>query len=239
MLDLIAFIEKMFSSVIRTAQLFLWARTNNMEKRMIKDYQNISVDPESIVGALDFDILFGRSGPVEMEVGSGKGTFLLEEAKAFPEKFFFGIEWANKYYKHAVDRMGRWGMSNVRLMRTDAAIFIAEQIPDASIEVFHLYFPDPWPKKRHNKRRFFCDENLVQLRRILKPNGIINIATDHADYFEQMTEVAGRAIQQGTVKEIDFIRPAGAQEGETVGTNFERKYIKEGRKTNTLALQKV
>jgi tRNA (guanine-N7-)-methyltransferase len=210
-----------------------------MRKRAIKNYENISVMTESVVGMLDFDVLFGRSAPVEMEVGSGKGTFLLEEAKVFPEKNFFGIEWANKYYKYAVDRIGRWGISNVRLMRTDAAIFIAEHIPDSSIGVFHLYFPDPWPKKRHNKRRFFCDENLVQLLRILKPDGIINIATDHADYFEQMAEVAGRAIEQEIVKEIDFIRPVGAREGEIVGTNYERKYIKEGRKTYTLALQKL
>jgi tRNA (guanine-N7-)-methyltransferase len=210
-----------------------------MEKRAIIDYQNISVKPENVAGMLDFDILFGRSAPVEMEVGSGKGTFLLEEAKAFPEKNFFGIEWANKYYKLAVDRMGRWEMPNVRLMRTDAADFIAEHVPDESISVFHLYFPDPWPKKKHNRRRFFSDKNLAQLLRILKPNGIIKIATDHADYFEQMTEVAKRAVEQGLVKEIDFIRPVGAGDGELVGTNYERKYMKEGRKTYTLALQKM
>ena len=210
-----------------------------MIKRIIKDYPEISVSLENIEGNIDFDVLFGRSAPVEMEVGCGKGTFLLEEAKAFPEKNFFGIEWANKYYKYAVDRIGRWDLPNVRLMRTDAAMFIAEHIPDAAIQVFHLYFPDPWPKKKHNKRRFFCDENLVQLLRILRPDGIINIATDHADYFEQMTGVARRAIEQKLVKEIDFIRPAGAKDGEIVGTNYERKYMEEGRKTYTLALQKL
>lgn len=210
-----------------------------MNRRILKKFNNISINPENIEDKLDFDVVFGRCTSVEMEVGSGKGTFLLEEAKAFPEKNFFGIEWANKYYKYAVDRMGRWGISNVRLMRTDAAIFIAEHIPDASIKIFHLYFPDPWPKKKHNKRRFFCDENLAQLIRILTPEGIINVATDHADYFEQMREIADRAIEEGSVKEIEFIRPAGAREGETVGTNFERKYIKEGRSTYTLALQKL
>ena len=210
-----------------------------MAKRAVKEYPNISILPENVGGKINFEDLFGRSSPIEMEVGSGKGTFLLEEAKAFPEKKFFGVEWANKYYKYAVDRIGRWSIPNVYLMRTDAAVFIAEHIPDASVDVFHLYFPDPWPKKRHNKRRFFCDKNLIQLLRILKPNGIINVATDHADYFEQMTEVAGRAIEQKRVKEIDFIRPAGARDGEIVGTNYERKYMKEGRKTNTLALQKL
>jgi tRNA (guanine-N7-)-methyltransferase len=101
-----------------------------------------------------------------------------------------------------------------------------------------LYFPDPWPKKRHHKRRFFQDDNLAQVYRILEPEGIINIATDHAGYFEQMTEVAGKAIGAGFFEEIPFIRPAGAQEGERVGTNYERKYIKEGRPTYTLALRK-
>jgi tRNA (guanine-N7-)-methyltransferase len=208
-------------------------------KRTLTDYSNISISPEIIHQMIDFDVIFGRSAPVEMEVGSGKGTFLLAEAKAFPEKNFFGIEWANKFYRHAVDRIGRWNISNVRLMRTDAAAFIANHIPDETIQLFHLYFPDPWPKKRHNKRRFFCDENLAQLRRILKSGGIINIATDHSDYFGQMTEVAQRAIEREHFKEIDFIRPAGAQEDELVGTNFERKYLKEGRKTFTLALQKI
>lgn len=210
-----------------------------MEKRTIKEYEKVSVKPENVAGVIDFDILFGRSAPVEMEVGSGKGTFILEEAKAFPEKNFFGIEWANKYYKHGVDRIGRWGILNVRLMRTDAATFIAEHVRDKSVNMFHLYFPDPWPKKRHNKRRFFTDENLAQLLRILKPHGVINVATDHKDYFQQMTEVAARAIEQKMVKEIDFIRPAGAGDGELVGTNYERKYMKEGRKTYTLALEKI
>jgi tRNA (guanine-N7-)-methyltransferase len=134
--------------------------------------------------------------------------------------------------------MGRWNIKNVRLMRTDAATFISEHVPDESIQRFHLYYPDPWPKKKHNKRRFFCDENLSQLRRILVPGGIINIATDHADYFEQMTDVGRRAVKHGMFVEIEFIRPSGAKEGEFVGTNYERKYIKEGRSTYTLALKK-
>ena len=239
MLDLTGFMDKMVYAVNPRVFISLWARTNFMNKRAIKDYETVTIKPENINGMLDFTHFFGRSAPVEMEVGSGKGTFLLDEAKTFPEKDFFGIEWANKYYKYAVDRIGRWGVPNVRLMRTDAAEFISAHIADACISVFHLYFPDPWPKKKHNKRRFFCDENLAELFRILEPNGIINIATDHADYFEQMTEVADRAIEEHRFKEIDFIRPAGARDGEYVGTNYERKYITEGRKTYTLALQKL
>lgn len=210
-----------------------------MAKRAFKAFPNISIKPENIDGMLDFEDLFGRSLPVEIEVGTGKGTFLLAEAQALPEKNFLGIEWANKYYKSAVDRLGRWNIQNVRIIRTDAADFIAGHVPDNSVQTLHLYFPDPWPKKKHHKRRFFCDDNMVQLLRILEPQGTINIATDHAGYFEQMTDVSGRAIEQDLVKIIEFRRPAAAKNGELVGTNYERKYIKQGRKTYTLALQKT
>lgn len=210
-----------------------------MLRKKLNHYPHIALEADRIVEIIDFSTLFQHSGPVEIEVGSGKGTFLVAQAKAFGDINFLGIEWANKYYKHAVDRIGRWQFENVRMLRTDAAEFIEKFVPDASIQKFHLYFPDPWPKKRHHKRRFFCDENLRQLHRILVPDGIINIATDHDNYFEQMTEVAGKAVAAGTFQEIDFIRPAGARDGEQVGTNYERKYIPEGRSTHTLALQKL
>ena len=118
-----------------------------MAKRVIQDYPNISLIPEDIVGTLNFDDLFGRTAPVELEIGSGKGTFLLSQAQAHPEINYLGIEWANKFYKYAVDRIGRWALENVRIIRTDAAVLIAENIPDESIDRFHLYFPDPWPRQ--------------------------------------------------------------------------------------------
>ena len=200
--------------------------------------KTVAVPPERLDGILDLEALFERKGPIEMEIGSGKGTFLVEQAKSFPDTNYLGIEWANKFYKYAVDRIERWELNNVCLLRTDAAVFIKGHVGNACIRMFHLYFPDPWPKKSHHKRRFFCDENLAQIHRILQANGIVNIATDHENYFEQMTDVAGKAIQAGLFEEIPFIRPAGAADGELVGTNFERKYIKEGRHTYTLALRK-
>lgn len=203
-----------------------------------QDYQHLVIKPENMEGMFNVEAIFGRTGALEMEVGSGKGTFLLEQARAFPETLFIGIEWANKFYKYAVDRLGRWNIENVRLMRTDASDFIRRHMTDASICMFHLYFPDPWPKKKHNKRRFFCDENMAQLERILQLGGVINMATDHEDYYVQMREVADKAIAAGRFEEIEFIRPAGARDGETVGTNYERKYMKEGRRTYTLALRK-
>ncbi len=204
--------------------------------RILKDYPAVSLKQEDLDGKIDFLRIFGRSGPVQIEVGSGKGTFLLNQAGMQPDVDFLGIEWARKYWRYAVDRIGRWGLTNVRIIRTDAVDFIAEFVPDETIECFHIYFPDPWPKKRHHKRRFVSHANLEQLLRCLKAGGVIKIATDYAEYFEQIQQVLdGRADK---LEKIDFLPPNGASQGEWVGTNFERKYLKEQRPIYTIAVRK-
>jgi tRNA (guanine-N7-)-methyltransferase len=205
--------------------------------RILQDYPGISLKAEDLDGKIDFVRIFGRPGPVHIEIGSGKGTFLLGQATAQPGDNFLGIEWARKYYRYAVDRIGRWGLTNVRIIRTDAAGFITDSVPDDSVDCFHIYFPDPWPKKRHHKRRFICPPNLEQLIRCLKTSGQIKIATDHADYFEQIKNVL--AAQSDTLEETDFTKPAGAESGEWTGTNFERKYIKDQRPIYTITARKI
>jgi tRNA (guanine-N7-)-methyltransferase len=212
--------------------------------RTLRDYPQISLTPEnldcrqtSFDGQIDFVRLFGRSGPVHVEIGSGKGTFLVSEAQSKPEDNFFGIEWAGRYYRYAVDRIGRWGLTNVRVMRTDAAAFLAEHVPDESVDCFHIYFPDPWHKRRHNKRRLVRPANMENFIRCLKAGGQIRIATDHADYFEHIKTVLAARHEQ--LEEIDFVRPSGAQEGELTGTNYERKYIKDQRPIYTIAVRKT
>ena len=201
--------------------------------RILKDYPGVSLKTEDLDGKIDFVRIFGRSGPVHIEIGTGKGTFLLNQAKAEPYNNYLGIEWARKYYRHAVDRIGRWGLTNVRIVRTDAAVFIADFVPDDSVDCFHIYFPDPWPKKRHHKRRFLCPTNMEHLLRCLKVAGQLRIATDHADYFEQIRTVVTE--RSDILEEIDFLPTAGAETGEWVGTNFERKYLKNQRPIYTLA----
>ena len=205
--------------------------------RILQDYDGISLKAEDLDGKIDFAQIFGRPGPVHIEIGSGKGTFLLDQAAAQPGDNFLGIEWARKYYRYAVDRIGRWGLTNVRIIRTDAAGFLADSVPDDSVDCFHIYFPDPWPKKRHNKRRFICDANLEHMIRCLKTAGQLRIATDHADYYEQIKTVL--AAGSDALEEIDFVKPAGAETGEYAGTNFERKYIKDKRPIYTIAARKI
>ncbi|MHC4595319.1 MAG: tRNA (guanosine(46)-N7)-methyltransferase TrmB [Planctomycetota bacterium] len=205
--------------------------------RLLKDYPSVSLTPENLDGRIDFVRIFGRSGPVHIEIGTGKATFLLNQARAQPDDNFLGIEWARKYYRYAVDRIGRWGLTNVRIIRTEAAAFLTDFVPDNSVSCFHVYFPDPWPKKRHHKRRFFCPANLEQLLRCLKKDGQLRIATDHADYFEQIQKLI--AVQDERLEEIEFFPTAGADRGEWVGTNFERKYIKDKRPIYTLAVRRT
>jgi tRNA (guanine-N7-)-methyltransferase len=203
----------------------------------LKDYPQYTLDCENLSEPVIFTDIFGRCSPVHIEIGSGKGTFLVSEARANPDINFFGIEWARKYYRFAVDRIGRWGLENVRLARSDAADFITRFVPDSSVAFYHIYYPDPWPKKRHNKRRFICSANLEQLIRTLEANGVIQIATDHDDYFAQIEEVL--CAKKDSLEKIEFVPTAGAQKGEIVGTNYERKYLKENRNTHTVAVRLI
>jgi tRNA (guanine-N7-)-methyltransferase len=205
--------------------------------RILKDYPSVALTTEDLDGKIDFARIFPYPGPIHIEIGTGRATFLLNQAKAQPQTNFLGIEWARRYYRYAVDRIGRWALNNVRIIRTDAANFIANFVPDNSVECFHIYFPDPWPKKRHHKRRFLCTANLEQLLRCLKPCGQIKIATDHADYFEQIKQTLAAEVDR--LQEVDFLPTAGADWGEWVGTNFERKYLKEQRPIYTIAVRKT
>jgi len=204
--------------------------------RILKQYPLVALKVEDLDGKIDFVRVFGRPAPVHVEIGAGKATFLLNQAKAHPQINFLGIERANKYYRHAVDRIGRWGLTNVRVIRTDAAAFLADSIPDSSIDCFHVYFPDPWPKRRHQKRRFFCLTNLEHLIRCLKAEGTLRVATDHADYFLQIRELLD--AEGDRLQETQFLPAAGAESGELTGTNYERKYRKDKRQIHTIALKK-
>lgn len=195
----------------------------------------IGLDVDKLPRPLDWQELFGNDHPVELEIGSGKGTFLTEQAKARPEVNFLGIEWARWFWRYASDRLRRHGCMNVRTVRAEATFFLAEFVPPQSISVLHIYFPDPWPKARHHKRRLIQPKFVPLMRRIMKPGGRVQVVTDHQGYFEENIDPAIRAAEGFAV--VDYNRPGSAGDGEFVGTNFERKYAREGRPFYAIAAE--
>jgi tRNA (guanine-N7-)-methyltransferase len=183
---------------------------------------------ESLPRPINWPQLFSSDHPVELEIGIGKGTFLTDQAKARPETNFFGLEYANWFWRYASDRLRRNNCTNTRTARAEALYFVKEFVPDATISVVHIYFPDPWPKKRHHKRRLIQKPFLDHIERILIPAGRLQVVTDHQDYFQQIQEV----VRASRLKEVEFAPTE-------VGTNFERKYRRQGRPFYAIAAIRV
>ncbi len=184
--------------------------------------------------------------PLELEIGSGKGTFLVQEAERRPGTNFLGIEWAREFWAYAADRLRRRGLANVRVLHADAAEFVRWRMPGGVCRVVHLYFPDPWPKSRHHKRRMVSDRFLADAWRVLAPGGELRVVTDHPGYWAWMEEHFARWVApreefggRAGFERLGFERPGSAREGEVVGTNFERKYAREGRPFHAATLRKV
>ena len=190
-------------------------------------------------GKLSWRDIFGNDLPVELEIGAGKGTFLLGIAEAMPERNFVGIEYAKAYAEFAGDRLRRHNTVNARMVHAEASWWVRCHVPDESLSGVHVYFPDPWPKARHHKRRLVQLPFLKEVFRMLVPGGKLRLVTDHVDYFAHMKEVLAG---QSDLREVAFEAPVklreDAPEGSIVGTNFERKYIAEGRTFNaTMAVK--
>ncbi|MFA6133278.1 MAG: tRNA (guanosine(46)-N7)-methyltransferase TrmB [Phycisphaerae bacterium] len=198
------------------------------------DGSGVLLDEAVARGPVDLAAMFGNDHPVEIEIGTGKGTFLAARAAARPEINFLGIEWARAYCLYAADRFRRAGLANVRMLHTDAGEFFPASLADESLLRIHVYFPDPWPKRRHHRRRLIQPPFLAQARRTLRIGGQLVVVTDHLDYFFQMQRVLLEAPGFVSVP----MPKMSDRDGELVGTNFERKYIAQGRPFYSAALMK-
>lgn len=135
---------------------------------------------------LDLAAIFGNDRPVEVDLGCGKGLFLVQEAAARPSINFIGVDRMNRKVERAYRRAGERWLENVRLFRCDVFDFVHRLLPLKSIAVFHVYFPDPWPKRRHHRRRFFTITLIKALAAALTPEGKVWMATDHGSYFDEV-----------------------------------------------------
>lgn len=130
------------------------------------------------------DTLFGRDAPVEIEVGSGKGLFLQAAASQRTDHDFLGVEISHKYARFVAARLAKHDLANARILDGDAQRLFTELLPDGAIAAVHVYFPDPWWKKRHHKRRVMNPEFLRQAARVLQHDGRLHFWTDVEEYFD-------------------------------------------------------
>ncbi len=175
---------------------------------------------------LNWENLLGDQRPVELEIGSGKGLFLVNAACQRPEHGFLGIELSRKYARLAAERIVKRGVANVRIWPGDAGMVLKRLVADGTVRTVHVYFPDPWWKKRHKKRRVFTAALVADIVRILEEEGSLEVATDVEEYFEVIR--AHIAAEPRLVEKPPPLLRAPEHDLDYL-TNFERKFRLEGR----------
>lgn len=191
----------------------------------------IPLDDDSLSDpVLDLGALFGNDHPVEMELGFGKGRFLLDAAQRRPGHNFVGVEVAAKYLRLAHDRACRRALPNLRFVHGDAREFVEFFVPASSVCALHVYFPDPWPKSKHHKRRLLDPSFLIEVLRVLSAGGRLWIATDHDDYYEVILEAL-----ETVADDFELIADA-VWDGAT--TNYEDKFVRRGSSIHRRVLEK-
>jgi len=173
-------------------------------------------------GAIDFSSLFGRVAPVEMEIGVGKGRFLLAAAAAHPDRNWFGLEIEPEYAQIVRIRAERAGLVNLRIERLDGKAFVVKRLSPGCLAGLHVYFPAPWPKKRHHKRRLVDPAWAAAAARILAPGCLLRVASDHEEYFSVIDDVLSKELL------LEKLSPEEAGDW-SAGTSYEEKFRKSGR----------
>lgn len=163
---------------------------------------------------------FGRSGPLEVEVGSGKGLFLETQTQRHPDRLYIGNELAFGYARLAAFRLAKAGVSNGLMIQGDGLKLFREWIPDATLDAVHVYFPDPWWKERHRKRRVMQPVFIADIQRTLKPGGRLHFWTDVEEYYETTCQlIAEHSSLVGPV----FVPEPPAEHDRDYRTHFERR----------------
>lgn len=181
---------------LRTVRSFVRRQgriTERQEAAISENWALFGIDYEPKM--LDFDAIFGRAAIRNLEIGFGKGEAILSMAQAYPEEDFLGIEVFNPGVGHVIDELRQTGVTNARVMRHDAVEVLSHQIPDASFDHIYIFFADPWPKKRHHKRRLINTKFTELLAKKLKLGGHLYLATDWKPYAEHILDVISANAQ--------------------------------------------
>ena len=185
----------------------------------------------SIVERLDLAAMFPRAQPLEVELGSGDGSFLVNYAKLHPERNFIGVERLLGRLRKLDRKGGRAGLTNLRGLRIESTYFLEYLLPRESVSALHIYFPDPWPKRKHRKNRMIAGRFTEIAYRALAKNGVVFLRTDDRDYYEQMLAVFAADTRLKPVETPDELSA-------TV-TDFERNFHLRGVPTLRAAYRKL
>lgn len=171
---------------------------------------------------LPLDFVSPGDGPWETEIGFGKGRYLLRRAAESPGTRFLGLEVVSEYYRRVAARGRKRRFANLVVVRGEALFLLSTVLPRGFASVVHVYFPDPWPKQRHHKRRLFDPASLDLVLGVLAPGGTLNFASDFVEYGE-LTERLLRAVPGLDVERLTGGWPEGPR------THYEAKYALAGR----------
>ena len=189
----------------------------------------IELVPETYFAPLDLLATFGREAPLQVDLGCGEGDLLCELARKHPQRNFLGTEKlagrVAKVCRKSAD------LENVRVLKVESSYAIRHLLPESSVETFYLLFPDPWPKRRHQRRRIVKLDFLDSIHRALEPAGVLRIATDQLDYFQQIEH----SVRSTTVK-FEFV---DHEDVDLPMTKFERRFVDAGAPIYRLALRKI
>jgi tRNA (guanine-N7-)-methyltransferase len=197
--------------------LFEWRRA---ELKIRPHMDSLLIQLATILEPLKLAELFPQPQPLEVELGCGDASFLAEYAQRNPQKNFIGVERLLGRIQKLDKKGRRLGLTNTRGVRIESAYFLEYLLPPHSATALHIYFPDPWPKKKHRRHRLIGESFPALARQALAPGGTVFLRTDDTDYFQQMNEVFAAA------KEFEKVETPAALAGIT--TDFERDFNAQG-----------
>jgi tRNA (guanine-N7-)-methyltransferase len=186
--------------------------------------------PEDYFRVLDLESVFPRFAPLEVDLGCGDGSFLVALAKQNPRRNFLGFERLLGRVRSVCRKIAHENLNNARVLRIETSYAVAHLLPPNSVSVFYLLFPDPWPKRRHQRRRLVKAEFLESLYRALAPDGFLVVATDESSYFDEIRQLVDQAGKFAVHPANDFDFPA---------TTFEKHFRQRGLEIHRLVLRKV
>ncbi len=192
------------------------------------------LDPKT---PLDPEAVFGRRAPLVMEIGFGDGENLVAQAQAHPEKDFLGVEVYRPGIGRCLRALDQAGLTNVRIYPADARTVLLHAIPDAALSEVWIFFPDPWPKKRHHKRRLLAPPFLELLARKMVPGGLLHISTDWPDYAQATLEMLNASPAFANLAPDGGFHPTAHTR--RVQTKYERRARAEGRQIFDLLFRRT